>query len=95
MSGIFVLFYSVLLWFADKSHLLTQATKDESATYTLLEQYPGQAKELWTRIQPTFEDFWNQTMDFIDQMEDSSIKRNDGETEIFDIEEEGEPTEEF
>lgn len=95
MAGIFVLFYSVLLWFADKSHLLTQTTKDESATYKLLEQYPGQAKELWARVQPTFEDFWNQSLDFIDQMEDSSIKRNDGEAEIYDIEEEGEPTEEF
>ncbi len=96
MSAIFVLFYSVLLWFADKSHLIDEATKTESATYVILKQYPGQVKEIWARVQPSFEDFWNQSLDFIDQMEDSSIKRNDGEAEIYDIEDEGgEPTEEF
>ena len=91
MAAIFVLFYSIMLWFADMSHLLTDKTKNESATYKILEQYPSQAKQIWTRVQPTFEDFWNQSLDFIDKMEDNSIQRNDSEPNIYDLEDEEEP----
>ena len=90
-AAIFVLFYSVMLWFADKSHLLNEKTKTESATYKILKDYPGQAKEVWAKVQPSFEDFWNQTLSFIDKMEDTSIQRDDSNPKIYDLEDEGEP----
>ena len=96
MAAIFVLMYSVLLWMADSAHLVEEKTKKESATYKILKEYPSQVKVIWTRVQPTFEDFWNQSLNFIDQMEDNSIQRDDSQPEIYDIEDDGgEPSEEF
>jgi len=96
MAAIFVLMYSVLLWMADSARLVTDKTKTESATYKILKEYPSQVKVIWTRVQPTFEDFWNQTLNFIDQMEDNSIQRDDSQPEIYDIEDDGgEPSDDF
>lgn len=94
MSGIFVLMYSILLWFADMSHLLKPEQKEQSATYSILEQYPGQVKQVWTRVSPSFKDFWDQTINFIDQMEEQSIQRDDDTPEVYDIEDD-ESGEEF
>ena len=88
MSAIFVLMYSVLLWFADMSHLVKPEQKKQSATYSLLQQYPGQVKQLWVRVSPSFKSFWDQTIDFIDQMEAQSIEQNGDQPTIYDIEDE-------
>jgi len=81
---------------ADSARLVTDKTKTESATYKILKEYPSQVKVIWTRVQPTFEDFWNQTLNFIDQMEDNSIQRDDSQPEIYDIEDDGgEPSDDF
>lgn len=86
LSAIFVLIYSVLLWFGDMSHILNEEQKKQSVTYPILEQYPGQVKQIWTRVSPNFKDFWDQTLHFIDEMEAQSKQpRDDGQPEIYDI----------
>jgi membrane protein required for colicin V production len=95
MSAIFVLMYSVLLWFTDKSHLLKEEQKAQSATYSLLEQYPGQVKAIWVRVAPNFKDFWEQTLDFIDKMEQNTIQKDSGKTEIYDIEDDAPKDDEY
>ena len=77
------------------SHLLKPDQKEQSATYSILEQYPGQVKQVWTRVSPSFKDFWDQTIDFIDQMENQSLQRNDDQPEIYDIEDDAPQDDEF
>lgn len=88
MAGIFLFFYSILVWFANKSHLIEDQTKQESATYSLLENYPQEVKQIWNNIQPSLADFWEDSVEFIDKMEEKSIQRSESETEIRDLEEE-------
>jgi len=77
LAGILVLFYSFLLWFADSGHMLDQQTKDESFTYIYLEQFPGEVRELGTRVRPVFEEFWDQSMEMMDRLERMSIEQTE------------------
>ena len=90
LSGLMILFYSVILWFGDKSHLIDDATKRQSLTYSYLESYPQQVWKLGGIIKPVFEDFWEHSVEFLDDLEDMSsdgIKRSESEN-VFDIEDE-------
>lgn len=77
LSGILVLLYSFLLWFADSGHMLDQATKEQSITYTYLEQFPGEVKRIGGQLQPVFTDFWDQSMDMMDRLEQMSIEQTE------------------
>ena len=88
MGALMTLMYSVLLWFGDKSHLLTESEKTDSVTYVYLEQFPGQMKGVYEKIKPTFQDFWDDSVEFMDRMEEMSIERAESESSIFDIQEE-------
>ena len=46
MAGLFILLYSVLLWFANEGRMIDMQTKKESITYQYLEPVPGQARVL-------------------------------------------------
>ena len=77
LSGILVLLYSFLLWFADSGHLLDQQTKDQSVTYRYLEQFPGEFKKVGVKIQPLFSEFWDQSMEMMDRLERMSIEQTE------------------
>ncbi len=84
-----VLIYSILLWFGDQAHMINQASKDQSRTYAYLEQFPAQAKDIGMKVQPLFEDFWNQSMDMMDRLEDMSVERTENGS-VYDIPDEEE-----
>ena len=84
-----VLMYSILLWFGDQAHMINQASKVQSRTYVYLEQFPAQAKEIGLKVQPLFQDFWNQSMDMMDKLEDMSVERTESGN-VYDITEEDE-----
>ncbi len=77
LSGILVLFYSFLLWFADSGHLLDQKTKTESFTYIYLEQFPGEVRTIGAQVQPVFQEFWDQSMNMMDRLERMSIEQTE------------------
>ena len=88
LSGLMILLYSVILWFGDKSHLIDNATKRQSITYTYLEGFPQEVWKLGKTVKPVFEDFWDHSVEFMDDLEDLSndgIRRSETE-EVFDIE---------
>jgi uncharacterized membrane protein required for colicin V production len=72
LAAVMVLIYSVMLWFADASHLISAQTKEESRTYVYLEKYPEQAWKVGGMLWPTIEDFWHYSVDFLDDMQDMS-----------------------
>jgi len=88
-SAIIILVYCLLLWFADTSHLLGEATKEESATYVYLEQYPQKVWAWGKKAKPIFEDFWDHSIEFIDDLDKMSVERRESAPEFYDIPEEG------
>ena len=90
LGAIAILVYSTMVWFADKSHMIDQNTKDTSITYIYTKEFPGQMKVVGAQLKPVFTDFWNEALDFMDRMEDMSVQRSEADPTIYDIEEDEE-----
>ncbi len=86
------LIFSFLLRFGNMARLVNEDTKRESFTYSLLEKYPDSAIRLLKKAQPTFKQFWDRSMEFIDKMNDYRVERSDSEPSIYDIDDEGNRT---
>ncbi len=83
-----ILVYSIVLWFGDKSHMIDQSTKDESYTYVYTKEFPGQMRGIANQLKPVITDFWNEALDFMDRMEEMSVRKTETDPTIYDIEEE-------
>jgi uncharacterized membrane protein required for colicin V production len=95
LSGMMVLIYSLLLWFAQQSHILDEDTKDGSFTYTYLQHFPEQVWNGYEYIKPTFQEFWDESVFFMDRLQKMSVERSEDDANIFDLDEtepEAEPT---
>ncbi|NBC09467.1 MAG: hypothetical protein GVY26_19930 [Bacteroidetes bacterium] len=90
MAALTILLYSVLLWFGDRSHLIDEKTKDESATYAYLEQYPELIWEWGGKARPIIEDFWDHSIEFMDRLEDAQMERRESDPVIYDMPDEEE-----
>lgn len=84
-AAMIILVYSMLLWFGDKSHLVGEETKEESVTYTYLEQYPQKVWAWGQNIKPILEDFWDHSIEFMDDLENMSVERRESAPEFYDI----------
>lgn len=93
LASVLTLLYSGLLWFGASARLLNEENTKESITYPFLQKYPHKFKEVIVVIQPTFEDFWNQSLDFIDRMQETSVEKTETEPKIYDIEDQTEDEE--
>lgn len=87
LSGMMILVYSMLLWFSEQSRLVDEASKEQSFTYTYLQEFPGQVWSFGERLKPTFEEFWDYSVDMMDRLEEMSVERTESEPDIYDIEE--------
>lgn len=87
LSGIMILVYSMLLWFSEQSHLVDQQTQQQSFTYPYLKEFPGQVWVIAEKLKPTFEEFWDYSVDMMDRLEDMGVERTESEPNIYDIEE--------
>jgi len=92
LSGILILLYSVILWFGDQATLINNEAKGKSITYVYLEKFPGQAKNIAYKVQPIFQDFWNQSLDMMDRLEEMKVQE-ESEPNIYDIPDDAENTE--
>jgi len=90
LASLMIALYSVLVLFADRSRLISEETRQTSLTYGLLIQFPSKISSAGRYLQPTFEEFWDHSLDFIDKMDqDVSVERHESD-EIYDIEEDEE-----
>ena len=85
LAGIMILIYSMLLWFGEKSHLVDDTTKAQSLTYDYLEEFPTTVWALGERIKPTFVEFWDHSIDFMDKLENMSVERSESDPTIYDL----------
>lgn len=94
MVSIYTLVYSLLIWFGDKSHIIKPETSAESISYPFLKAFPGKMKNVYEIIKPSFQEFWQESVKFIDRMEEKSMEETESQPTIFDIPEEEEIPEE-
>jgi len=87
LSSVLVLMLSMLIWFGDQARLIDQGTKNTSMTYPHLEKYPTVIRGFASALQPTFKEFWVQSMDMLDKLEGMSMNEHNSEPTIYDIKE--------
>jgi len=90
-AGLMVVVYSTLLWFGEQAHMVNDEVRNTSMTYTYLQKIPGQAKTVAGKVQPVFQEFWDQSLDMMDRLEDMSVETTENNN-VYDIKED-EPTE--
>ncbi len=83
-AAVMVVVYSTLLWFGEQAHMINDQVKRESKTYVYLQKIPGQAQEVAGALQPVFKDFWDQSLDMMDRLEDMSVEQTET-NEVHDI----------
>jgi membrane protein required for colicin V production len=86
LSGLFFTFiFSGLVYFGDRSKIITDEAKADSITYPVLIQLPDIVIEKGKALFPIFYDFYEQAVNAMDRLRDN-VER--GETDdIFDLEE--------
>lgn len=69
LQGLFFAFLmSLLIWVLGNYNVLKPETKDRSITYPLLEPLPEAGKSVFTAVKPFFQEFWNKTVDVMDNL---------------------------
>jgi len=85
LGALYTLIYSTLLWFAGKSHITTYKTTNESITYAYLKEFPHKMKGVYEYVKPSFQDFWKESVKFMDRMEEKSMEQTESQPTIFDL----------
>ncbi|MDG1297101.1 MAG: CvpA family protein [Saprospiraceae bacterium] len=87
VSGFMVLIYSLLLYFAKASHLISNETERSSYTYEYLEEFPDKTWTFMSYLKDPILEFWEGSVDFIDKLGDISEDNLETKENVFDIEE--------
>ena len=90
MAAVIVFLYSAVLWFVVQVAYRNPSENPailESQTYPFLKEYPRLVTNSLTKLKPIFQDFWDYTMDIMDEMETMS-EGTEEETQIYDLPEE-------
>lgn len=76
LQGFFFAFLlSMVLWLLGNFNILNQDIKSTSQTYPLLEPLPEFGKDVFTRLEPIFRDFWTTTTEFLDTVRDKAVEK--------------------
>ena len=85
LSALYTLIFTLFVWFADKSHIINDDTRSHSATYPYLKEFPGKMKKVYEFIKPSFQEFWQESVKFLDRMEEKSMEKTEAAPTIFDM----------
>lgn len=85
MGSLFMLMLSILVWFGDKAHLIDDKTRQDSLSYPILRQTPAEMRKAYEFIKPVFQDFWTESVEFLDRLEEIEAERSESQPTIFDL----------
>ena len=54
-----IILYSVVIWFIDRTQLLSDAEKARSRSYPVLQEVPAMAGSALKKVKPVFKEFWD------------------------------------
>lgn len=85
LSSVMILIFSMLLWFGDEARLIDRYTKEQSVTYPYLEEFPSSVWTVGEQLKPTFEEFWQYSVQFMIELERMTLERTETNPTIYDI----------
>lgn len=91
LGGVYVLIFSVLVWFASEANLLDDLTISQSRTYPVLKELPGQAKSVAIRFKPLASDLWDTSINWMDRMKSYGIQKTETKPKIYELPDEEAP----
>ncbi len=65
LSFLMMVVYSVIIWFLDRTNLISDIQRSASITYPFLESLPGKMQAVLADFKPIFEKFWDLVTDVI------------------------------
>ncbi|MFM8449843.1 MAG: CvpA family protein [Haliscomenobacter sp.] len=89
MAAALIFLYSSALWFVVQVGRMDETSVgiSESQTYSFLKTYPGKVTRSFSMLKPVLQDFWDYTMDMMDQV-DQMTEKPEEDTQIYDLPEE-------
>jgi membrane protein required for colicin V production len=84
LAGVMILIYSVGLGWAVDSGTIDRGVTIDSLTYPIIKEYPEQVWKLIEAFKPTFQEFWDDMIDFLDGLRDMSTQSIESERRIRD-----------
>lgn len=72
LSFVFLVCFSYVIFFLDKTHLITDSTKQKSFTYPVLQVLPSHSKQLMEKVKPFFKEFWDKTVEIVDGIKEQT-----------------------
>ncbi len=88
LSSLYLLLFSYVIQFAEASRIITDKTRQESVTLPLLKALPSKMKSVYEFVKPAFKDFWNESIRFLEKMEEQAPTQTESKPTIFDVPEE-------
>jgi membrane protein required for colicin V production len=88
LASLYTLIYSMMIWFCDKSNIITPEAAGKSMSYPFLKEFPGKMKGVYEWVKPGFQEFWRESVKFMDRVQEKSLEKTETEPTIFDIPEE-------
>ncbi|HPG08083.1 MAG TPA: CvpA family protein [Saprospiraceae bacterium] len=77
LSLLFMVCFSYVVWFLDRTHLVSDSTKNRSVTYPVLAVMPEQTRLVAEKLKPVFREFWDKTVQIIDGIKESSEQKQE------------------
>ena len=87
VASFMVLVYSLLIYFAEASHLISKETQNQSFTYEYLEEFPQQTWTFLSYLKDPVLEFWEGSVDFLDKVGELTEENSHSNENVFDIEE--------
>jgi membrane protein required for colicin V production len=85
LGAIYVLLFSILVWFANKANLIDESTKRTARSWPLLEALPPRAKVVAERVSPIVKDFWNSSINMVDRLDKYGVQKTESNQRVYDL----------
>jgi membrane protein required for colicin V production len=86
IAAFYVLLFSILLWFGSQAQVIDAATTSKSMTYEpLLKELPGRAKALVVRFKPLAFNIWDDSLKWMDTMEDYGVQKTESKAKVYEL----------
>lgn len=81
----YILLYSILIWFGVQGKALSEERLARSVTYPVLKELPKQAKQLVIRFRPLAVDIWDDSVNWMDKMQEYGIERTGSDGKVYEL----------
>ena len=85
LAGFYTLIFAIFIWLGDVSHVINDNVRKTSLSYPFLKEFPPKLKSAYEFLKPSLQEFWQETVEFLDRMEEKSMEKTESKPNIFDM----------